>query len=76
MRNRTLRYNDQLLLQEPKVVFVSYVDRTFSGAAPFLWNKFPVDCRTRLTSDKALFMLLMSNTKTWCGNQGIIITYS
>ena len=50
-RSRTLRFNDQLLIQVPKTVSVSYGDRSFSYSAPLLWNKLPMDCRKADTID-------------------------
>ena len=43
--NRSLRSNDKCLLVIPKTVLVTYGDRSFRSAAPYLWNQLPLDVR-------------------------------
>jgi hypothetical protein len=42
---RSLRSSDKSLLVIPKTRLVTYGDRSFSHAAPTLWNKLPIDIR-------------------------------
>ena len=43
---RTLRSSDKCLLHTPKWNLVSYGRRSFSSAAPELWNSLPLDIKT------------------------------
>ena len=43
---RTLRSNNQMLLEVPRTKLKSYGDRAFSVAAPKAWNKLPLDVKT------------------------------
>ncbi len=43
---RSLRSNDQLLLHVPKTKLVTAGDRSFSSAAPRLWNPLPFEIKT------------------------------
>ena len=44
--SRTLRSTDQKFLAVPKSRLKTYGDRTFSVAAPKLWNELPLDLRS------------------------------
>jgi hypothetical protein len=57
---RTLRSSDQLLLQIPKTRLKSYGDRSFTKAAPTLWNSLPLHIRTLTSLDS-----FKSNLKTF-----------
>ena len=52
--SRCLRSNDQLLLNIPKIgntmSKVKYGDRTFSVAAPSLWNQLPLHVKSQTTT--------------------------
>ena len=50
---RTLRSSGQLLLEVPRSRLKQWGDRSFSVAAPRLWNSLPLDIRT--TTDLGLF---------------------
>ena len=43
--SRNLRSNSQNFLVVPKTFYSKYGDRSFSYAAPTLWNKLPLECR-------------------------------
>ena len=43
--SRSLRSQDQLLLQQPRARLASYGDRAFAIVAPSLWNQVPYDIR-------------------------------
>jgi exonuclease III len=59
-KTRTLRSNNQLLLDVPKCRLATYGYRSFSYAAPLLWNALPEDCR-RATSVELFKSLLKTN---------------
>ena len=48
-KERSLRSNSKLLLQIPKTATVKYGDSSFMHAAPFLWNRLPMECRMAKT---------------------------
>ena len=50
-KSRCLRSNTQNLLIVPKTSLARYGDRSFSFAAPSLWNKLPAECREAKTLD-------------------------
>lgn len=54
-RKRTLRSNDQLLLNVPRCRLSTFGCRAFSYSAPILWNRLPEKCRkaSTLTSFKS-----------------------
>ena len=43
---RNLRSSDQLLLEVPKTRLKTYGDRSFTKAAPTLWNSLPLEIRS------------------------------
>ena len=47
--SRSLRSEDQSLLQAPRMQSVTYGDRSFSTLAPCLWNRLPMHIRTSST---------------------------
>jgi hypothetical protein len=57
---RPLRSSEQLLLTEPKTRLKSYGDRSFSKAAPKLWNSLPLALRASNSLD-----LFKENLKTY-----------
>ena len=48
---RSLRSGNKLLLTEPTTNLVTYGDRSFSCAAPRLWNSIPVTMRQLSSTD-------------------------
>ena len=50
-KGRTLKSNDQLLIQTTKAESVKYGDRSFEHAAPVLWNALPLNVRQTETVD-------------------------
>ena len=57
---RTLRSSKNMLLNEPRANLKTYGERTFSVAAPRLWNKLPL--QIRFSSSEAAFK---ANLKTY-----------
>ena len=53
--SRTLRSNDQMLLDSQRTRLKQYGDRAFVKAAPTLWNKLPLDLR--MCADLTLFKM-------------------
>ena len=54
---RGLRSDNQKILYPPKTKQVTYGDRSFSKAAPVLWNRLPLEIRNAPTVDTSKAML-------------------
>ena len=56
-KSRNLRSNNQLVLEVPKCRLATYGCRSFSYAAPFLWNALPENCRKATSVDTFKILL-------------------